>query len=267
MRLILSPSHRTSSRLCSGVPARWRLALLTILASAPLPLLAQQLGAGGDGYFFRRPAVSLTIRGGIDRPMASSQIWDFTTQNLTLSKGDFTSPGFQADLGVRVSNRLEIVAAAGTSRRASPSEFRKFVDNNDKPIEQTTTIRRLPVTLGVRYAITAPEERVSRFAWIPSRVTPWVGVGGGAMNYTFSQIGDFVDFQTLNVFKQTFASSGWTPMAYGNVGVDLKLTTRLSLTGDIRYSAARAALGGKFSGFDKIDLSGTAATMGLTVRM
>ena len=87
------------------------------------------------------------------------------------------------------------------------------------------------------------------------------------MNYTFSQNGDFVDFETLNVFKQSFASTGWTPMAYGNVGVDVKITTRVALTGDLRYSMARGTLGGKFVGFDKIDLSGTAATMGLTLRL
>jgi hypothetical protein len=268
MRLIPSLPVRTPSRAGAAEPKRLRLGLLLLaVATSPWQLAAQQLGVGGEGYFFHRPALTISVRGGADRPIGSSQIWDFTTQNLTVSKGDFTAPGFMVDVGVRLSDRFQLIAASGTSRRANASEFRKYVDNNDLPIEQTTTIRRLPVMLGVRYNITAPEERISRFAWIPSRVTPWVGVGGGAMNYTFSQIGDFVDFQTLNVFKQTFASSGWAPMAYGNVGVDLKLSMRFSLTGDFRYSAARATLGGKFVGFDKIDLSGTAATMGLTVRM
>jgi hypothetical protein len=267
MRLIPLVPHRISGRPPAAPGSAWRHAIWLVLAAAPLPLLAQPVGSAGDGYFFHRPTVSLTLRGGLDRPMGSSQIWDFTTTNLTVNQGDFTAPGFQVDLGIRLSNRTELVLASGTSRRAAPSEFRKYIDNNDLPIQQTTAIRRLPVTLGVRYALSAPEERISRFAWIPSRITPWIGAGAGAMNYTFSQVGDFVDFQTLNVFKQSFGSSGWTPMAYGNLGLDVKLTTRLSLTGDLRYTAARAALNGSFVGFDKIDLSGTAATMGLTVRM
>lgn len=243
------------------------LIFLAVLASAPATILAQPATAAGNGYFFARPIFSLTIRGGVDRPTASSEVWNFTTTNLTVGKGDFTSPGYNADLGFRVANRLDVVLSGGASRRATPSEFRKYVDNNDLPIEQTTTIRRIPVTVGLRYALRAPEERISRFAWIPSRVTPWVGAGGGAMNYSFKQIGDFVDFETLNVFSQAFNSHGTVPMAYGNVGVDVKLTMRISLTGDLRYSHARAALGGAFVGFDKIDLSGTAATMGLTLRM
>ncbi len=259
--------RRTHRKVASPGASVTCAALLAALATAPLQTLAQPTGAAGNGYLFRRPAFSLTIRGGLDRPVGSSEIWNFTTTNLTVNKGDFTAAGYQVDLGVRLANRLDLVLAGGTSRRAADSEFRKFVDNNDLPIEQTTTIRRLPLTAGLRFALRAPEERISRFAWIPSRVTPWIGAGGGAMNYTFSQNGDFVDFETLNVFKQSFASSGWTPMAYGNVGVDVKLSTRIALTGDLRYSMARATLGGKFVGFDKIDLSGTAATMGLTLRL
>jgi hypothetical protein len=86
------------------------------------------------------------------------------------------------------------------------------------------------------------------------------------MQYSFTQAGDFVDFQTLNVFARTFRSKGWTPMAFASVGADVSLTERFSLTGDVRYSAARAPLTGAFVGFDRIDLSGTAATMGISVR-
>jgi hypothetical protein len=243
---------------------------IPILAVAPIELIAQDGWATGNGFFFHRPNFSLSVRGGLDRPTASSDVWNFSTTNLTLNKGDFIAAGYQVDLGARVTNRLEIVAASGMTDRTASSEFRKFIDNNDKPIEQRTRLRRVPVTLGVKYALTAPEERLGRLAWVPARFTPWVGAGGGAMNWSFSQIGDFVDFQTLNVFAQTYAASGWTPMVYANVGLDLKLSTRLGLTGDIRYSAARGSLsaeGSKFIGFNRIDLSGTAATMGITVRM
>lgn len=263
-----SPIAATDTRQRSAQSLR--NACLIALLAAPVSLFGQPAGAVGDGYFFHRPNVSLTIRGGVDRPVASSDIWSFTTRNLTVDKGDFIAPGYQVDLGFRFNRRAEVVLASGVSVRSAGSEFRNFVDNNDKPIEQTTRIRRLPVTVGVRYALTAPEERLGRLAWVPTRFTPWIGAGAGAMNYTFSQKGDFVDFQTLNVFKQEYGVSGWTPMSYANVGADVRLSTRLWLTGDLRYSIARAPMntpGSKFEGFNKIDLSGTAATMGFTIRM
>ena len=250
----------------AGRPTWWRWALIGLAAAAPLPLLAQSQGQGSNGFLFRRPVVSLGIRGGYERPNASSDIYRFATEQLTLSKGDFAAAGFHADLGVRVTERLEIVASGGNASRQAPSDFRKFVDTDDKPIKQVTTLRRSPITLGLRYALTPPGDRIGKFAWIPNRLTPWIGAGAGFMGYAFRQSGDFVDFKNLNVFSQTLSDDGFTPMAYANVALDLKLSTRLALTGDLRYFAARAAMGRSFEGFDKIDLSGTAATMGLTVR-
>ena len=276
MGLPFSLRHRNPDRPArhpsAGARIWCRSLLLAIpaLAIGPMQLAAQEGWATGDGFFFSRPTISLTIRGGLDRPTASSDIWSFSTSNLTLNKGDFVAGGVQGELGLRINNRTELVLGAGNSARSANSEFRKFVDNNDKPIEQTTRLRRLPFTLGVRYALTEPEVRLGRLAWVPARFVPWVGAGVGTMGYTFSQIGDFVDFQTLNVFRQSYEASGWAPMAYANAGVDVKLSTRLSLNGDLRYSAARGSLSSpnsKFVGFHNIDLSGTAATMGLTVRM
>lgn len=251
----------TCARLAA---ARW--AWLALAAAAPLPLLAQIAGRSGDGFLFRQPVISLSIRGGYDRPTGRSDLYDFVTDQLTLGRGDFAAFGYQADLGVRLTNRLELVMTGGESKRTAPSEFRDFIDNDDQPIEQTTTLHRVPLSLGLKFALTSPGERISKLAWIPSRFTPWAGAGGGMTYYTFSQRGDFVDFETLRVFNRRFRSDGWAPMAYANVGADLRVTTRLALTGDLRYSVSRGTLNRQFDGFEKIDLSGSAATLGLTVR-
>lgn len=243
---------------------RWLL--LALLAAAPLPLRAQSAGRSGDGYLFRRPVISLTIRGGYDRPTAGSDIYDFTTRQLTLDKGDFAAGSYQIDLGVRLAERIDLVFGGGEARRTKGSEFRRYIDSDDQPIEQETALRRVPLTVGVRYALTSPGDRVSRFAWIPARFTPWIGAGGGAMYYVFEQRGDFVDFETLDVFNKRFRSDGFAPVGYASVGADIGLTPRLLLSGDVRYSAARAQLSDAFQGFERIDLSGTAATLGFTVR-
>lgn len=266
MRATRQQCVRAAAHPRSEPSSLWRWVLIGLAAAAPLPLLAQTQGQGGDGFLFRRPVVSLAIRAGYDRPMASSDIYKFATEQLTLSKGDFAAAGIQADLGVRVAERTEIVVSIGSANREKGSEFRKFTDLDEKPIQQVTSLRRIPMTLGVKYALTPPGDRIGKFVWIPNRLTPWIGAGAGVMSYTFTQSGDFVDFQTLNVFSQKLSSDGFTPMGYAHLGADLRLTTRLALTGDLRYSIARATLGQSFEGFDKIDLSGTAATMGITVR-
>ena len=59
----------------------------------------------------------------------------------------------------------------------------------------------------VKLYLSAPGERIGTTAWIPARVSPWIGVGGGVMQYRFHQDGDFVDFQTNKVFSSIFESS------------------------------------------------------------
>lgn len=268
MTAVLRSSRRSLRVAAAQTPDRlWlRWLLVALTAAAPLSLFAQTAAHQGDGFLFQRPSFTFAIRGGYDRPLASSDIYKFTTTQLTLDKGDFAAAGYAVDAGFRLRDRLDLTFSAGEARRTAGSEFRKYIDNNDQPIEQTTSLRRIPLSMGVKYALRDPGERIGKLAWIPSQFTPWVGIGGGAMQYTFRQKGDFVDFETLNVFNRTFTSKGWTPMAYAHLGADISLNQRFALTGDLRYSYARAPLTGAFVGFDRIDLSGTAATMGFSVR-
>jgi outer membrane protein W len=151
----------------------------------------------------------------------------------------------------------------------TPSEFRKWVDNNDQPIRQSTKFRRIPLTIGLKYYLTDRGRSVSQFAYIPSKVAPYVGVGVGGMYYRFSQDGDFVDFNTtdLEVFSATIEDSGWTPTANGTLGFDYTIGPWLALSTQGRYQWAKARLDpDQFQGYEKIDLTGFAGTLGFRVR-
>ena len=210
--------------------------------------------------------MTFTLRGGFASPTARSDVFDFSSKQLTVGKGDFGSAAVGADLGVRVSDRLDLQFGVASMGRNVASEFRNWVDNNDKPILQRTTFRRLPVTAGLKYALSSPGRSLSRLAWVPSKFTPYVAAGGGAMWYSFKQVGDFVDFKTLKVFSSDLSSSSWTQMAYGSGGIDYSLSPHLSLTTEARYDYARATMNKSFEGFNRIDLSGLSANVGLTVR-
>src|SRR5439155_459475 len=81
------------------------------------------------------------------------------------------------------------------------------------------------------------------------------------------QIGDFVDFQTLNVFPDEFESKTWTPVLHALAGLDLGLGRFLLLNGEARYTWARGPMGRDYVGFKRIDLSGLAVTAGLSLRL
>jgi outer membrane protein W len=245
---------------------------LTVASAAFLGCaLAAPLGVGaqprsGDGFLFGMPRGSISLRAGFALPTASSDVFAFSHDNLTVGRGDFAGSTVSADAAFTLTPRLALQASAGYSGRTVPSEFRDWVDNNDLPIEQSSVLRRIPLTIGLRYYLVPPGRSLGRLAWVPTRLAPYVGAGVGQVWYRFRQSGDFVDYQTLDVFNETLESSSWAPTGYGAVGLDYALNAKVGLVTEARYDYARARMGIDFEGFDRIDLSGFSATVGLAFR-
>jgi hypothetical protein len=235
-----------------------------LAVSLPLALPAQP--ALGDGFLFGSPRASLVLRTGYARPTAGSDVFSFVREHLTIDRNGFSASTFSGEVAVRATPRVAFVFGVGASARSVHSEYRDWVDNNDLPIEQSTLLRRVPITVGVRYHLAPPGRSLSRLAWVPTRYVPYVAAGVGRTYYLFKQTGDFVDYQTLDVFYTEMKSSGWAPSAYAAAGFDYAMSARLGLVTELRYDASRAPLSNDFRGFDRIDLSGLAATAGLAIR-
>ena len=233
------------------------------LALSCTPALAQ---SNGDGFLFREPLGVVTIRTGIDGPRAGSDIFSSFTRDLTVNRRDFRAFNIAGDVAFQLRERLQAYASVGHSRSVTSSEFRGFVDNNDMPIEQKTTFTRLPVTLGAKFYLTKPGRSVARRAWIPARLTPYAGGGAGMMWYRLTQKGDFVDFDTMNIFPDTFKSSGLAPTATAFAGFEINVHPRFVLNVEGRQTWAKSKLGRDFSGFAPIDLSSFAITTGFSIR-
>lgn len=242
-----------------------RSALMVLLAVSLAPTVGRAQSAG-DGFLFQRPVGAFVVRGGFASTMAGGDLYSFLTDQFTLSKADFRAPALAGDLLVRVAPRLDLDFGVAYSGSKKLSEFRHFVDLNDLPIQQTTSLARVPLTAGARLYLVPPGRSIGKFAWIPTKVVPYVGAGGGMMWYRLRQSGDFIDFATTDVFPDAFESSGWTSTAHALAGVDYSLSPRLALNGEARYTWAKASLGSDFTGFDGIDLSDIGITFGLNVR-
>jgi hypothetical protein len=243
--------------------ARLGLTAAIVTFAAGTPARAQH----GDGFLFRRPEASLSMRLGYGYAMANSDLFDQVTEDLTLNKRDFSGLTAGAELAVPVTSRFEITVDGAYLRANKGSEFRHFIDNNDLPIEQTTTFERVPLSLNVRFYLTPPGRSVGKLAWIPSKVAPWVSAGAGTMWYRFRQQGDFVDFNTTNVYPSFYEGSGWAEMVQASGGVDVSLSSLVALRTSVQSIWAKGPLGRDFIGFDKLDLSGVNATLGLSFRL
>ena len=246
---------------------------LTAIACAATLLLASVLPAQASGdqnpgstsagrppvsadFFFGRPRATVGVRGNWVFASASGDIFDFITDELTLDRSAFNKPALGVDLAVNVAPRIDVVASFEGSRISRDSEYRDLVDNNLLPIAQTTSLGEAGFTAGLKFALLPPGRRVSRYAWIPAKVTPYVGGGGGMLHYNFRQVGDFVDYVDNSIFSSTFSSSGWAPSIYAAGGTDVHVYRHLFLTLEGRYTWSSAELDRDFVDFAPMDLKG-----------
>lgn len=216
-------------------------------------------------FFIGQPHGLLAIRGGWLFANTGTDLYDFISEQLTVDGKDFDTSSISGDFGISLGSRFDVIATIEQAEASIPSEYRDFVDTAGVAITQTTRRQETIVSGTVRMALLPRGRRISRFAWVPRTFTPYVGVGGGAVRYDFQQYGSFVDYQTLRVFGDDFASKGWAPTAHVLGGADLRLYRRLYLTTEARYTWSTARLGADFVGFEPIGLGGLRTSAGLQV--
>ena len=245
------------------------LAVLLVLAAA-VPATAQApvpFERPAPDFLFSKPRGSVTVRATRLFARGRSDWYDFVTDHLTLESGDFNAPGFGFDAGRAVTPRMEVQFSFDFNRARTASEYRDFVDNNRLPIEQVTTLRQMNFSGNIKFALTDRGRDISRFAFVPRRVVPYVGGGAGVAHYKLEQVGDFIDAgdPNLPVFTDVFFAQAWTPSAQLFGGADVRVLKRLYVTIDGRYLWAAADLGRDWIDFDPIDLAGFRLSGGVNV--
>jgi hypothetical protein len=245
------------------------VAALALPSELPAQLRPQRPPEGGPGFLFHAPRVTLGVRGGFNlRSAARGKIGVWLTDTLTLKNSDLNALSIAGDVGITLAGPLELLLSGGYTTRSAPSEYQNWWDQNDQPITQRTTLSTVPLTLAARWYLTSRGRRIGRFVWMPARVMPYVGVGGGAIRYDLQQAGSFVRLSDLSIWGDTMRSWGWAPLGLAMVGADYSLGTRVVVNVDARYLWANAGLHQDFADFtDGIDLSGVQFSLGLHVRI
>ena len=221
------------------------------------------LAQASPDFLFSRPRGTVGMRTGWVFASANSDLFTDIQEQFTLERKDFNAPAIGVDLDFAVSPRMSVVAGFDFSKASKNSEYRDFVDDQRLPITQTTSLREMNFSGSVKFALTPRGREISSRAWIPAAATPYVGAGGGVLQYEFLQYGDFIRFENFSVEADTIRSSGWTPSAHVFGGVDVKVWKRMYVSGEARYLWSRATLGRSYIDFDPIDLAGLKVTAGV----
>lgn len=238
-------------------------AALTLLATPafaqPDPSASTQTSTAAPSspdFMLGRPRAMIGVRGNWLMASAGSDIYDFVTDQLTLEKSNFNTGSLGLEFAANLTPRVDFIAGMDLNRTEQDSEYRDFIDNRGMPIQQTTRMNQYNFTGSVKFALLPKGRSVSRLAWIPRTVVPYVGAGGGIGQYSFDQSGDFVDFRDNRIFADVFESSGWAPIVHMFGGTDIQVFSRMAVSVEGRYSWSKADLDQDFIDFDPIDLGG-----------
>ena len=249
------------------------LALAAVALLVPDGLGAQATGGSifDRDFMFGKPRATLSFNMGYGVARAGSDIFQEMDTLLTLGKRDFDSPVVGGTLAFYVNDRIDLSLQVGFSRSETWSEYVDWVedlgDGREAPIEQKTRLTRVPMTASILYYPVDRGRQLSRFAWVPTRWSPYVGLGGGRVYYSFQQNGDFLDFEDFSIFTGDFRSSGYAWTGHALAGAQFALSAQVILSAEGRYSWADAELDRtNFRDFKPIDLSGFQLTAGIGVR-
>lgn len=257
----MKPAER-SGRVRRGRVAAVLLAgLVALLVSAPV------VGQRAD-FRFGAPHLTLSATTGWAMPGESGDVFGFTREHLTVSRGDFASPFFMVEAALRVTERVDLAVGVDHASSLVRSEMRDWVTQDDGAIAQITEFTRSRVMGSVKAYLFRRGRTISEFSWLPRRWSPYVGAGAGWSRYEFLQEGDFVDFQTADIFRDRFRTAGAGVSHHAMAGMDVSLSPYFLLRGEYRRIWGGADVDETvFSGFGDIDLSGSRATLGLAVRL
>jgi hypothetical protein len=232
-----------------------------VLALAPASVLHAQ-----DGFLFSAPAAQVTLRAGPAMPSANGALFDFLTTELTLERSDFRAPALSAELSFPLGRHWDLGASLGVAKSTARSEYTDFIGDDGLPIEQTTQMRMMPLSATARFYPLATGRTIGTLAWIPTRTTPYVGAGAGVTWYRLNQEGEFIEHATGDIFRSQYTTASNALTLHALAGVTHWFTPHLGLNGEVRHTRGDAGTTGSFTQYDRFDLGGTQASLGLSVR-
>jgi hypothetical protein len=160
---------------------------------------------------------------------------------------DFTSPSITGEYLAQIGDYFEAGAGLGFARRSVPTIYENFTRPDGTEIEQELRLRTVPFFATARVLPFGRHRAVQAY----------VGGGIGAVNYRYSETGDFIDF-TLSgrpIFRDSYVADGtvWGPVAVFGARVP---AGRFTVGGEVRYQKAEADLDTNDFLGDKLDLGG-----------
>jgi len=175
---------------------------------------------------------------------------DVIIENLGLfafGLDQFNNASVGAEWLVGFGEYVEVGFGVGFYQQTVLSVYDDFVNVDGTEIEQDFKLHVAPVTGTARFFPFGQR----------SAIQPYAGAGVGFFNWRYSEVGEFVDFTTFDVFRDRFVAEGNDVGAVYLGGVRVLAGSRFAVGVEVRYQEVQGVVGID-QGFleERIDLGG-----------
>ena len=177
--------------------------------------------------------------------------------SLIFDISDFNGATVGAEYLFGLTDFIEIGAGINYYQKGVPSIYRDVTFPDGGELEQELKLRQIPMMATVRFLPTGRR----------ATVQPYIGAGIAAINWRYTETGDFIDFNG-DIFRASFKPDGTevAPVILG--GVRFSASDVWLVGGEFRWHSAKGDTGGIDEGFlgDTIDLGGWSTNFTLHFR-
>ena len=219
-------------RVCLGMAS-----LVAGVVLSATTVQAQQSVVLSAGYFAARGEATRVVD-------------DVLVENLSLfafNIKDFNGGTVGGEWQIGIGDYFDAGFGVGFYQRTVPSVYLDFVDIDGTEIFQEFRLRIVPVTATLKVL---PFGR-------QAAIQPYFGVGVGIFNWQYSEVGEFIDFNNFDIFREQFVADGTDVGGLLLGGVRVPFTDRYAAGVELRYQSATGRVGID-QGFlnERIDLGG-----------
>lgn len=166
---------------------------------------------------------------------------------LAFDLADFNGVQVGGDVAVSLGAFVEVGAGLGFYQRTVPTVNYDFVHDSGREIEADLKLRNIPISFTARlFPITRD-----------APVQPYVGGGVQINRWRYTEVGEFLDYDTGEIFRDSFTDTGSEVGPVFLAGVRFPVGGNALLGGEWRYSTAKATVDPSLGFYgDTLDLGG-----------
>jgi len=185
---------------------------------------------------------------------------DVIVENLGLfafALDDFNNGSVGAEWLVGVGDYVEAGFGIGYYQQPVLSVYDDFIDVDGTEIEQDFKLRVAPATATARFFPFGTR----------TSIQPYAGAGVGFINWRYSEVGEFIDFNTFDVFRDRIVAEGTDVGGVYLGGVRVLAGSRFAVGVEVRYQDVKGDVGVD-QGFldERIDLGGLTTSFTFNVK-